>query len=192
MQVEIKELYGIWDKGYALNKHTKSSECIGYNEYGYPIFNTIRTDVGEALYQLKYKQDKSQIKPLADCLAQNIYPLFERVGFIVPMPASTERIWQPVTEIVNELSKIVNIPCFNSMLLKQKGRSLKDLNDKEEKIQALNGTFSLIKNIKNDGKWNVLLIDDVFHTGASMEVASNALKTYEKIDKVYITAITWR
>ena len=55
MNVNVKEISGVWDKGFSLDKHKISSTYTGDNEYGHATFNTLRTDIGEALYQLKYK-----------------------------------------------------------------------------------------------------------------------------------------
>jgi hypothetical protein len=65
MKVQLKKLEGSWDAGYALNKHTLSSDFIGYNEFGHPMFDTKRSEPGEALYQLKYRSDWTQVEPLA-------------------------------------------------------------------------------------------------------------------------------
>ena len=55
---------------------------------------------------------------------------------------------------------------------------------------ALAGRFAVNDVIVGDGKWNALLLDDLFDTGASMEAVCNALRSYRKIDKVYAAAIT--
>lgn len=50
MNINLKQLVGNWDKGFALDKHVVSSIFIGYNEAGYPQYETLRTEVGEALF----------------------------------------------------------------------------------------------------------------------------------------------
>ncbi len=44
---------GSWNEGYVLGYHAKSSNFVGYNEYGHPRFDTVRTEAGELLYRLK-------------------------------------------------------------------------------------------------------------------------------------------
>lgn len=192
MKAKIKQINGKWKLGYALDKHTLSSVYLGDDEYGHPRFQTTRTEVGEATYQLKYRQDWTQVTPLAECLAQTIYPLFKDVGFIVPMPASTIRNRQPVTEVARKLAEIVNIKFTDRILLKQKGQSLKGLATKEDKVKAIGNSFSLDRIIKNEGQWNVLIVDDLFHTGASMEAAYDQLQAYEKVNNIYVATLTWR
>lgn len=82
------------------------------------------------------------------------------------MPASSQRGRQPVTEVANELGALLKIPVFSNMPVKAKnGKFLKDLNTKDEKIDAIGNSFSVNDEISNDGRWNVLVVDDLFHTG---------------------------
>ncbi|HDL8507567.1 TPA: ComF family protein [Yersinia enterocolitica] len=193
MNVNLKEIAGNWNKGVVLDKHSKSSVLTGQNEYGHNVYETIRTDVGEALFQLKYRSDWNQVQPLAKCLYDNAYPLFESVGFIVPMAASNVRARQPVTEVAQALAQLAGIPCSTTMLLKApSGVSLKNLDSKEEKVKAIADSFSCQPVIQNEGQWNVLVIDDLYHTGASMEAACAALRGYNRINNIYVAALTWR
>jgi len=193
MEVNIKDIAGNWDRGVVLDKHSKYSVMTGQNEWGHNIYDTTRTEVGEALYQLKYKSDWNQVQPLAQCLYEEAYPLFDRVGFILPMAASNIRARQPVTEIAQALGQLASVPCFDNLLLKAPGGgSLKNLNTKEEKVAAIANSFSVSPVITNHGRWNVLVIDDLYHTGASMEAACAALRGYNKINNIYVAALTWR
>lgn len=196
MKVQLKKLEGCWDAGYALNKHTLSSEFIGYNESGHPMFNTTRSEPGEALYQLKYRSDWTQVEPLAAEIKASLLPKFGEVGLIVPMPASTTRARQPVDELAKELGKITSTPVFDNIIVKapapQGGPQLKNLNTRQEKDEALNGRFSINPSIGNEGRWNALLLDDLFDTGATMDAVAKTLKTYKKIGKVYVASVTWK
>jgi predicted amidophosphoribosyltransferase len=156
------------------------------------MFDTLRTEVGEATFRLKYRWDWSQTTPLAQAIAGNIYPKLKNVGFIVPMPASTPRARQPVVEVSEALGAIVKVPVFSNLLHKAKGSPLKNLHTKEEKIEAIGTSFSVDDAIQGDGPWNVLLIDDLFDTGASMEAACKALRGYNKVSRIYVAALTWK
>ena len=193
MKVTLREIHGPWDAGWVLDKHSLHSEPVGVYPNGRTQFKTTRTDVGEATFQLKYRDDWSQVKPLAQALADNIYPKLENVGLIVPMPASKARARQPVTEVAIALGELVNKPVFSGLLLKAaNGKSLKDLDTKAEKAEAIGDSFSVHDAITNQGQWNVLVIDDLFHTGASMEAACTVLRAYPKAARIYVAALTWR
>lgn len=193
MNVTVKQIHGPWDDGYALDKHMLRSEMIGSNEQGHPIFDSTRTEAGEAVFQLKYRSDYSQAAKLAHALNQHILPLLEAPKLIIPMPASNARTHQPVTLVANELGKISGLPVFHQILQKApSGVSLKNLSTKDEKMGALKGTMTVHNEISNDGRWNAIVVDDLFHSGASMETATTTLRSYSKIDKVFVVAMTWR
>ncbi|MBI5920893.1 MAG: ComF family protein [Betaproteobacteria bacterium] len=193
MKVALKEIHGPWDQGWVLDKHMLSSTFVGDDAYGHPRFNNVRTEVGEATYQLKYRQDWSQVEPLAQALAEYVFPKLKSVGFIVPMPATTVRQRQPVTEVAKAIGVIMKIPVFLDLLRKAKnGKSLKDMNSKDEKMEAIGDSFSVNDEIETDGQWNAVIVDDLFHTGASMEAACKVLRAYPKIKKIYVAALTWR
>src|SRR3954454_19072065 len=118
MKNNILRLQGNWDAGYALDKHKISSTYIGDNEYGYPQFDTLRTEVGEALFRLKYRDKFSKADPLAAEIERHLVPKFGKIGFIVPMPPSTVRPKQPVAEIAKALSKRLGVPLFENLLVK--------------------------------------------------------------------------
>ncbi|ACS84312.1 ComF family protein [Musicola paradisiaca] len=180
MEVNIKDITGNWDRGVVLDKHSRYSVLTGQNQWGHNIYDTTRTDVGEAVYQLKYRSDWNQVQPLAQCLYDEAYPLFQKVGFILPMAASNVRVRQPVTEVARALAQLAGVPCFDNLLLKAPGGvSLKNLHTKQEKVDAIGDSFSVSPVISNEGRWNVLVIDDLFHTGASMEAACAVLRGYK-------------
>jgi predicted amidophosphoribosyltransferase len=195
MQVAVRQINGNWDLGYALHKHVLSSTYIGDDEYGHARFDNTRSEPGQALYNLKYRADWTQVGPLAVQLQQSLLPLFSKVGLIVPMPASIPRPRQPVMEIARELGRLADLPVFSTIVTKAAAPAgepqLKNLNTKQEKVAALQGRFTINNGISNEGKWNALLLDDLFDTGASMEAVCAALRTYPKIDKIYAAAITW-
>lgn len=191
VNVTLKEIHGIWDAGWVLDKHVLSSSCIGHNEWGHPQFDTKRSEAGEASFQLKYRGGWHQVEPLAQALATHIFPKCSDVGFIVPMPASKTRQRQPVTEIAQALGRLVATPVFESLVKAPGGAALKDLQGKEAKLQALSDRITVVDHI-NEGRWNVLLVDDLFDSGASMEAASNALRGYRKVNKIYVAALTWK
>jgi predicted amidophosphoribosyltransferase len=193
MKTSVKKIEGNWDLGFALDKHTLSSVCIGQNAQGYPIFDTVRPEAGEALYQLKYKEDWKQISPLAKALEKDIYPKFKDVGLIIPIPASKKRARQPVYELAKELGKLVKLNVFDNILSKTPAaKELKNATSKAEKEALLKESFSFSDGIQGEGPWNALIVDDLFDTGATLEAACAALRNYKKISKIYVATITWK
>lgn len=193
MQVNVKQICGKFDQGYALDKHTLYSNPIGENEQGHMQFDTKRTEAGEAVFQLKYRNDQGQVLALAQAVATNIVPQLPAFGLIVPMPASNPRMVQPVTSVAKALGTLLGKPVFENMLVKAPGgQSLKNLHTREEKDAALANQITLNDTITNNGKWNMLLVDDLYHSGASIDAACQALRTYAKIANIYVATLTWR
>lgn len=193
MQVNLKQIFGPWIDGWVLDKHSVGSTYLGDNEHGRPQFNTNRTEAGEAIFRLKYRQDWNQTKPLAEALAEHIYPRLNDVGLIIPMPASKARSKQPVTEVAIALGGIVQKPVSTEILYKSNiTTSLKDLHSKEEKLAALRNSIHVKEIITNEGAWNALIIDDLYDSGASMEAACATLIKYKKIKGIYVAAMTWK
>jgi predicted amidophosphoribosyltransferase len=197
MNVNVKEINGVWDKGFSLDKHKISSIYTGENEYGHPTFNTLRTDIGEALYQLKYKSDFSQCDVIADKINNIIIPLLPFVSFIFAMPPSKVRPKQPVIEIGHALSKFTNKPCINDIIIKSKTtHQMKDIANREDRVNTLLDAFlvdtSVVKNrlTSPKDKYNVLIIDDLFDTGTSLEAVTKKLRECGKIGQILVATVT--
>jgi len=190
MNVNIKQHIGTWTLGYSLDKHTTSSVPIGPNEYGHMQFDTTRPEAGEALFQLKYRSDFSQVPIIAQQMYASFDPAFSSAGLIIPMPASIKRAHQPVNEIAKEFARLKGVPCIENLLVKTlETPSMKDLDKKEEKLAALVGVFT-VNDVLPQGVYDVVLIDDLIDTGSSLEAATNVLIGYDKIRNVYVATVT--
>ncbi|WP_125561436.1 ComF family protein [Pseudoalteromonas rubra] len=190
MDVNIKEITGVWDLGYSLDKHTLHSTPTGYNDFGYMQFDTVRPEAGEALFQLKYRSDYSQIPLIAQQLYDSFGGIFSTVSLIIPMPPSKARTRQPVTEIAREFARLKGVPCYENLLVKTYATApMKDIPTREEKVSALMGAFT-IYDVLCSGQHDVLIVDDLFDTGSSLEAATNVLRNYSKIGRVFVTTVT--
>ncbi len=190
MDVNVKRIDGIWALGYSLDKHTLSSTPTSPNQFGYMQFNTDRSEAGEALFQLKYRLNYSQVVIIANQLSASFSRAFSTVSLVIPMPASTVRNKQPVTEIAREYARLNSIPCCEDLLVKTGTTApMKDMDTRDEKISALIEAFT-VYDVLGDGQYDVLIIDDLFDTGSSLEAATTVLKNYSKIRNVYVATVT--
>jgi len=190
MDVNIKEITGVWKLGYSLDKHTTSSTPIGENAYGHMQFNTIRPEAGEALFQLKYRSNYTQVAIIAQQMHASLGGVFASVGLIIPMPSSTPRARQPVVEIAREVARLKGVPCYENLLVKTSATlPMKDIPLREEKVSALMGAFT-VYDVLDGGPYDALIIDDLFDTGSSLEAATNMLNGYTKINDIYVATVT--
>ncbi len=195
MNVNVKEIAGVWDKGFSLDKHKIRSIYTGDNEYGYATFDTLRTDIGEALYQLKYQSDFTQCNIIAQSIKDHIFPLLPFVSFIVAMPPSKVRQKQPVVEIAKALAYITDKQCINDILIKSKNTpQMKDIPDRQTRVDTLLDAFEINAEVIATRLpaecYNVLIIDDLFDTGTSLEAATKKLRECDKIGKVFVATAT--
>ena len=191
MNVNIMEIQGDWDVGYVLDSHTQSSTFIGYDQFGHKRYETDRTEVGEAVFQLKYRSDLTKAEPLAEALVVNLKSAFKTASLLVPMPPSKNRETQPVIELAKKVSEKMGIPCFCNILLKTGTTpQMKDIATKDKRLDALMGCFCINDEITNDGCWDALIIDDLYSSGASLSAATLTLKSYPKINKIFVAAFS--
>ena len=193
MHVELKEICGGWERGFVLDQHSTASRPDGHYADGLPKFDTDYTEVGKAVNMLKYHGDFGQVPALANAVCAHIVPHFGNVELVIPMAASTKRPRQPVNALAAYIAKRLTIPIAKGFLVKASGaQPLKELSTREEKDMALQGKLSLAKELAGKGPYAVLLVDDLFETGASLDAACRVLREYEKIGAIYVAALTWR
>ncbi len=104
--IHPKEIRGSWDRGYVLDVHTISSTMIGYNEFGHPEFDTLRSELGEMVYRLKYKGDKGVIAPIVEAIGEFVKNWGIHPDAVVPVPPSKQRSFQPVLAIAGVRTKL--------------------------------------------------------------------------------------
>ncbi|MCX7791819.1 MAG: hypothetical protein N2378_14345 [Chloroflexaceae bacterium] len=101
-----------------LDYHTLSSEFLGYDEFGHVVFETKRSDIGELLYRLKYKSDKTVLNAIVDATLKFIELWKPNISVIVPVLPSKNRTFQPVMEISKASSNRLSIPYFEDCIVK--------------------------------------------------------------------------
>lgn len=183
----IQNLQGKWKAGWALDLHTLSSTPLDDNH-----FETVRTEIGELLFQLKYRNDVSKIPLLAEIIVNFLKTrlVTPYLSAIIPIPPSdTVRITQPVYEIVKIVGETLKLKVDYDYLLKIRPTSqLKSIDDPEERRKMLAGIFQ-VKDQRYAEK-KVLLFDDLYRSGETMNVATQIITDSGHVNNVYVLAIT--
>ena len=85
VNINTKRIQGNWREGYALDYHTLRSEFLGYDGAGHPQFNTTRSEIGELLYRLKYRSDRSVTNAIVETAVQFIRSWGIEADVIIPV-----------------------------------------------------------------------------------------------------------
>jgi competence protein ComFC len=183
------KISGAWREGYVLDYHTIRSEFIGHDEFGNPAFDTKRTEVGELLYQLKYKRNAEALETLVKLVAAFVRKWSPKVGAIVTVPPTRVRRPQPVVELAAGLGKNLKLPFLDGFIQKVKNtKELKNVFDYRERIKLLEGAHK-VRDQSLVGK-SVLLFDDLYRSGATLNAVTKILYDQGQCSTVYALALT--
>ena len=189
LTVHPQRIEGTWKAGYALDVHTRSSDFAGYDEFGHAVFDTVRSDVGEALYQVKYGQDAEPAESLAAAAASFVRRWKCGVDVLVPVPSSKKREVAPVRLVGRLLAQKLGIPFVADAVRRTREiPELKNVHDFRERKRLLAGVHALVP-AKVRGR-TVLLFDDLYRSGATMNVIASALIEKGQAKAVFALALT--
>lgn len=183
------ELNGNWKKGFAFDVHTLSSTYLGVDAMGHSQYDNTRSEIGELLYQLKYHDDKSVIDKITALLEK--FKGIETMDYYVPIPPKNKnRRFQPVIEITKALGEINDVEVLEDLLtMAEDGEELKNVDDSEERIKLLSDSLTITENPNIKDK-NILLIDDIYRSGATLTVATELLYNTGQVKDVYVLTVT--
>ncbi len=188
MQLNPRPLGGSWDDGYTLDDHISSSEFVGYNEFGHAQFESTRTELGELLYRLKYRSDQSAVLPIAEAASDFVRRWGREIDVIVPAPPSKSRTVQPLFQIADQVGRLLSLPVDNTSVRKTKGTpELKNV-DYARRLELLRGAH-VIEGDALRGR-RVLLLDDLFQSGATLNAVAGLLREAGGVTAVYALALT--
>ena len=167
------------------HKNTEQGEYCLSCKIGLPLDSHIAITiykedslVGDVIHTLKYSwaEDVSEVfEKMIDKFVDNNKNLFVDIDFVVPIPLHKKRLAERGFNQAELIAKIIG---------KKLDKPMKDILDRsrqtkqqaklkrEERIENLKDAF--IRKEKIEG--NILLIDDVFTTGSTMQEGAKALK----------------
>lgn len=181
-------LNGNWVKGLACDYHTQSSTYLGADETGRDRFDTVRTPMGELVYQLKYRQDRAALPGIIERL-QSIRGI-EKFNAIVPVPPTRkDRRLQPVPAIAKALAHQRGVACVDDALYNDGDAELKGLTDPVERHEQLRAALRLTRRDAVEG-CRILLVDDLYRSGATLMAATEVLYTKGGEREVCVLAMT--
>ena len=178
--IEPVPLSGNFDLGFALGEYSIKESA-----------KRKRTKVGDLLHKFKYEQNRHAGMILTDLASDfiNSQILLKSSDLMLTIPPSfRSRSFDPVSFIAERIEEETKIPWERKVFLRTRlTKPQKSIWDKELKQLNVFNTFRIAKPLQLEGK-TILLIDDVFASGATLNEISAVLRE-AKADKIYVLVL---
>lgn len=192
MKTEVRKIVGgQWDDGYVLDQYSPGHWRRRVDAQGRNFWEKVRTQAGDLIYRLKYDWERKAALPIAEQLAASVLSRFgDNATYIVPMPPSMERDWQPVTEVSLHLARVKGFKVLNGFLKKRcDGNQMKRIDTKKEKLGFLRDSFWIDEERMPKGRHDLVLVDDVCRSHATLEVACERLRRSRHIGRIFVAVV---
>jgi ATP-dependent DNA helicase RecQ len=159
-----RSLKGPWLAGWALDFHSRYDGDVAS-----------RSAIGELVFRYKYNGERQLANELASRWIEllHIHPELPQANAIIPVPPSTQRDFDPVTHLAKSLAEQLNIAALLNVLIKTRTtRPQKEMTALAQKQANVVGAFALKGDVRGQ---RVLLIDDLFDSGATLSEAARVL-----------------
>ena len=148
------------------------------------------------ILRLKYSSNSFIAKALAPYLAavyiKHIQSLFNEAPIIIPVPLhrsrQRERGYNQSEILANELTGYLKLPVNCNILIRNRKTVIQKHMDIEARAKNMHNAFSIIpENLSKVQNQNILLLDDVYTTGATTIECANVLLKHGARNVVILT-----
>ena len=150
--------------------------------------------VKQIIWRYKYKGQENLAKPLGWLMAETLEQHWGRKKFLlsyVPLHAQRlrERGFNQAKQLATEMGRYLRLPVVD-LLVRKRMTHRQSEKRRSERLSSLIGAFSLKPDVKGDqlASAPILLVDDVYTTGATLRECSRPFKE-QGIQNVYSITI---
>lgn len=152
-----------------------------YNLTGVIIAAHYENPLKEAIHKFKYDRIKELVEPLSELLISRLELGFPRGNLVlIPIPLSKrrqlERGFNQAEILAERVGPEFEIPLLDDILFRTKERPAQIELKGKERRENIKGVFKVKGDIKKIKNKTVLLVDDVFTTGATLNEVAKTLK----------------
>ena len=171
---------------YCFNKSFYFDKAISCIEY---------SDISKSMILgFKYKNKTYMAKYISNIMKEKLDLENIEFDYITFVPLHKKRMrkrgFNQSEKIAKELGKMIDIPILDCIYRKSNTNRLYNLNRKERKIELKNA-FLVKENINYANGKNILLIDDIFTTGSTVNEISKLLKL-NNVNKIFVMTLLTR
>lgn len=176
-----------WLEGYVLDYHTISSIPTGDPYYR---FDTKRSELGELLFRLKYRQGGDAVlTDIADTVVQFLATWKPPVNCIVPAPPSLTRPNQPIVAVARAVGTRLDLPVSEDAVVKVRVTpQMKNIDDWAERQKLLADAIQPGPG-EVTGKI-ILLLDDLIESGSTLRRTAEVLLKQGCAHALYTLVLT--
>lgn len=142
--------------------------------------------IQQLIHQLKYKGNKEIGIYLGEMMGKTLVASnrFNNIDALIPLPLYPDkehkRGYNQAAIICDGMSAVMNVPVLKNIALRQRYTDTQTKKHRIERWENVAGSFIIKNENKLKGK-NVLLIDDVITTGATLEACGSMLTAIENV-----------
>lgn len=168
---------------YCFNKSFYFDKAISCIEY---------SDISKSMILgFKYKNKTYMAKYISNIMKEKLDLENIKFDYITFVPLHKKRMrkrgFNQSEKIAKELAKMIDIPILDCIYRKLNTNRLYNLNRKQRKIELKNA-FLVKENINYANGKNILLIDDIFTTGSTVNEISKLLKL-NNVNKIFVMTL---
>ena len=171
-----------------MDVHTVSSVHLGVNALGHDIYDTKRSEIGELLFQLKYRDKLSASRKIVEAASSYLKRSRSKFDLIVPVPPSGPRKVQPVELLAQGIGDELKLPVVDCVTTRRAATPLKGVVYAEERLELMQGLYEVNRD-STVGK-RILLFDDFFRSGTTLKTITDLLMSDGCAQSVRVLTIT--